>query len=64
MSSPHPHDAFFRDVLSDPKNLAALVRSILPASTVARLDFEHLTVLADRCVDEGCNRPGRDSAER
>ena len=50
--------------MSDPENLAALVRSILPASTVARLDFEHLTVLADRCVDEGCNRPGRDSAER
>ena len=52
MSSPHPHDAFFRDVFSDPKNLAALVRSILPASAAARLDFERLTVCPERYVDE------------
>ncbi len=52
VSSPHRHGVFFRDVFSDPKNLAAHALSILPASAVARLHFERLTVRAEREVDE------------
>jgi hypothetical protein len=46
-----PHDRFFRRVFSDPEHAAGELRTVLPATLAARLDWSSLRLLPATFVD-------------
>jgi hypothetical protein len=49
---PSVHDAFFKEMLSRPEHAASLLRQILPATLVARIQFDSLAPCAGSYVDD------------
>lgn len=47
----NPHDRFFKQVLSNPQVARDFVQNYLPASMVAHLDLDTLTISTESFVD-------------
>ena len=55
---PGPHDALFRYVFSQPEHAAAELRSVLPATLSARLDWSSLELSPSSFIDEQLSETG------
>lgn len=41
----HPHDSFFKNLMSNPQNVRDFIRAFLPDEIVKNLDLENLKII-------------------
>ena len=48
----HPHDSFFKHLMSNPKNVRDFIRAFLPSEIVKDLDLENLKIIDTEKIDK------------
>ncbi len=56
----HPHDAYFKDVFSDPQRAAVFFQSHLPAKVVSRMDWSSLQLMPGSFVKQSLQQAHSD----
>ena len=52
----HPHDSFFKHLMSDPQNVRDFIRAFLPEEMVSNLDLEDLKIIDTEKIDKKYKR--------
>ena len=52
----HPHDSFFKHLMSNPQNVRDFIEAFLPGEIVRNLDLEDLKIIDTEKIDKKYKR--------
>ena len=52
----HPHDSFFKHIMSNPQNVRDFIRAFLPEEIVKNLDLENIKIIDTEKIDKKYKR--------
>ena len=59
----HPHDSFFKQLMSNPQNVRDFIKAFLPEEIVRNLDLENLKIIDKEKIDKKYKRYYLDISE-